>query len=511
MGNTNKSSFGIIFAKIVEINPSIMKKLTLIACLTSSIFLFSNCARNPVTGKSQVVLMSEAQEISMGKAADPQIVAQFGLYQDKSLQDYISQKGKQMAAISHRPNINYEFKILDSEVLNAFATPGGYVYFTRGIMAHFNNEAQFAGVLGHETGHITARHSVSQQRNAILGQVGIIAGAVISPAFGRFAESASQGLGLLFLKFGRDAERQADELGVEYSSKIGYDAKEMADFFTTLERKGEGSAGAELPDFLSTHPNPGDRNVTVNKLAVEWKQKLNLTNAQINRNSYLQRIEGMVYGEDPQQGYLENSIFYHPVLRFQFPVPQGWNYQNTPQRVQLAPKDGKALLMMMLAQGSNLQEAANGVVQQNNLQVIDSKQLNVNGLPAIAFIAEPKPAQGQQQQQQQQPIRILSYLIQYGGSIYLFLGVSSAQDFNQYSQYFTNTMEGFRQLTDQSKLNKKADRIRIKTINSNITLEQALRNYSVTDSKSLQELAILNGMRLTDRITPGTMIKVIGN
>ncbi|MEJ7823368.1 MAG: M48 family metalloprotease [Chitinophagaceae bacterium] len=487
-----------------------MKKLTLIACLTSSIFLFSNCARNPVTGKSQVVLMSEAQEISMGKEADPQIVAQFGLYQDKSLQDYISQKGKQMVAISHRPNINYEFKILDSEVLNAFATPGGYVYFTRGIMAHFNNEAQFAGVLGHETGHITARHSVSQQRNAMLGQFGIIAGAVISPAFARLAETASQGLGLLFLKFGRDAERQADELGVEYSSKIGYDAKEMADFFTTLERKGEGTAGAELPEFLSTHPNPGDRNVTVNKLAIEWKQKLNLTNAQINRNSYLQRIEGMVYGEDPQQGYLENSIFYHPVLRFQFPVPQGWNYQNTPQRVQLAPKDGKALLMMMLAQGSNLQEAANGVVQQNNLQVIDSKQLNVNGLPAIAFIAEPKPAQGQQQQQQQ-PIRILSYLIQYGGSIYHFLGVSSAQDFNQYSQYFTNTMEGFRQLTDQSKLNKKADRIRIKTINSNLTLEQVLRNYSVTDSKSLQELAILNGMRLTDRITPGTMIKVIGN
>ncbi len=487
-----------------------MKKITLIACLSSFIFLFSNCARNPVTGKSQVVLMSEEKEIAMGREADPQIVAQFGLYPDKSLQDYITQKGKQMATISHRPNINYEFKILDSEVLNAFATPGGYVYFTRGIMAHFNNEAQFAGVLGHETDHITARHSVSQQRNAILGQVGIIAGAVISPAFGRIAESASQGLGLLFLKFGRDAERQADELGVEYSSKIGYDAKEMADFFTTLERKGEGTASAELPEFLSTHPNPGDRNVTVNKLAVEWKQKLNLTNAQINRNSYLQRIEGMVYGEDPQQGYLENSIFYHPVLRFQFPVPQGWNYQNTPQRVQLAPKDGKALLMMMLAQGSNLQEAANGVVQQNNLQVIDSKQLTVNGLPAIAFIAEPKPAQGQQQQQQQ-PIRILSYLIQYGSSIYQFLGVSSAQDFNQYSQYFTNTMEGFRQLTDQSKLNKKADRIRIKTINSNITLEQALRNYSVSDNKSLQELAILNGMRLTDKITPGTMIKVIGN
>ncbi|MGI8582124.1 MAG: M48 family metalloprotease [Chitinophagaceae bacterium] len=484
-----------------------MKKLTLIVCLTASVFLFDNCARNPVTGKSQVVLMSEAQEIAMGKDADPQIIAQFGLYEDKALQDFIMQKGKQLAAISHRPKLAYEFKIVDSEVLNAFAVPGGYVYFTRGIMAHFNNEAQFAGVLGHETAHITARHSVSQQRNALLGQLGIIAGVVINPNLARFMETASQGLGLLFLKFGRDAERQADELGVEYSSKIGYDAKEMAGFFLTLERKGAESGAGELPEFLSTHPNPGDRNVTVNKLAAEWKQKLNLTNAVVNRNSYLQRIEGLIYGEDPRQGFLENSVFYHPVLKFQFPVPQGWNYQNTPQRVQMAPKDGKALMMMTLAPGNNLQEAANTFLQQNNLQLLDSKQLNVNGLPAIAMVADPKAVQGQQQQ----PIRILSYVIQHGSALYLLLGVSSTADFNQYSQYFTNTMEGFKQLNDQAKLNKKPDRVRIKTINNNTTLEQALRNYSVTDNKRLQELAILNGMKLTDTVTPGMMIKIIGN
>jgi len=501
-----KIPFGIIFVKLKVTKTHKMKKITLIASISACMFLFNSCARNPVTGKSQVVLMSEAQEIAMGREADPQIVAQFGLYEDRSLQEYINQKGKQMAAISHRPNINYEFKILDSEVLNAFATPGGYVYFTRGIMAHFNNEAQFAGVLGHETGHITARHSVSQQRNAMLGQLGIIAGVVINPNLARFAETASQGLGLLFLKFGRDAERQADELGVEYSTKIGYDAKEMADFFTTLERKGEGSPNAELPTFLSTHPNPGDRNVTVNKLAAEWKQKLNLTNAQINRNSYLQRIEGMVYGEDPKQGFLENNVFYHPELRFQFPVPQGWNYQNTPQRVQMAPKDGRALLMMTLAPGNDLQQAANTVVQQNNLQVLESRQVNVNGLPAIAFVADPRPVQGQQPQ----PIRVLSYLIQYGNAIYLFLGVSSINDFNQFTPYFTNTMEGFRQLTDQSKLNRKPERVRVKTVNTNTTLEQALRSYSVNDNKRLQELAILNGMRLTDRVTPGMMIKTIG-
>ena len=227
-----------------------MKTKFIYSCLLASIFLVNSCVINPVTGKKQLVLMSEEQEIAMGKDADPQIVAQYGLYENKALQDFITQKGKEMAAISHRPNLNYEFKILDSEVLNAFAVPGGYVYFTRGIMAHFNNEAEFAGVLGHEIGHITARHSVSQQTKAVLGQVGLIGSMILVPQVAEFAEPLSQGLGLLFLKFGRDAERQSDELGVEYSSKIGYDAREMAGFFNTLERKSSGVEGGELPDFL---------------------------------------------------------------------------------------------------------------------------------------------------------------------------------------------------------------------------------------------------------------------
>src|SRR5688572_14557846 len=129
-------------------------------------------------------------------------------------------KGQEMANISHRPNLKWTFRIMDSPEVNAFAVPGGYVYFTRGIMAHFNNEAEFAGVLGHEIGHVAARHSVEQQRNQILGQFGIIAGVIINPNLARFAEVASQGLGLLFLKFGRDAERESDRLGVEYSTKI---------------------------------------------------------------------------------------------------------------------------------------------------------------------------------------------------------------------------------------------------------------------------------------------------
>ena len=250
-----------------------MNRYIVIGCLAASVALFDMCAVNPVTGKKQVVLMSEAQEIEMGKSADPEIIAQYGLYEDKTLQDFINQKGKEMAAVSHRPNLDYHFRIVDSDILNAFAIPGGYVYFTRGIMAHFNNEAEFAGVLGHEIGHVTARHSVIQQRNAMLGQIGLIAGMVVAPELGEFAQTASQGLSLLFLKFGRDDERQSDQLGAEYSSRIGYDAEEMAGFFNTLERKTAQSGSEALPSFLSTHPNPGDRNVAVSKAAKEWKDR----------------------------------------------------------------------------------------------------------------------------------------------------------------------------------------------------------------------------------------------
>lgn len=485
-----------------------MKKYILFSWIGASLFLINSCAVNPVTGKKQIVLMSEAQEIAMGREADPQIIAQYGLYQDKGLQDFITQKGIAMAAVSHRPNLAYEFKIVDSEVLNAFAVPGGYVYFTRGIMAHFNNEAEFAGVLGHEIGHITARHTVSQQTKAVLSQVGLIGSMILVPQLGQFADPLSQGLGILFLKFGRDAERQSDDLGVEYSSKIGYDAQEMAGFFNTLERKSSGSGNAELPDFLSTHPNPGDRNVAVNNLSVEWKKKLNLTNPQINRDSYLKKIEGLIYGEDPKQGYKENNVFYHPELKFQFPIPANWNYENTPQRVNMAPKDGKALMMMTLAMGASLQEAANAVVQKNNLQVLESSQVNVNGLNAIAMIADVKPPQQQQQQQQAPSVRTMVYLIQHNTNIYLLLGASSINDFNNYSQYFSQTMKNFKTLTDPQKINKLPERVRIKTVRQAATLQQTLVSNKVTANR-MEEMAILNGMNLTDKVAQGSLIKVI--
>ena len=482
-----------------------MKRLGLSGIIMVALLLLDSCAKNPVTGKNELMLMSKGQEVAMGQQSDPEIVAFFGLYEDQRLQNFINEKGKQMAAVSHRTDLPYEFKIVDSPVVNAFAVPGGFVYFTRGIMAHFNNEAEFAGVLGHEIGHITARHSAKQYSNAMLGQVGLIAGSVISPEFAQMADVAQQGLQLLFLKFGRDAESQSDKLGVEYSTKIGYDAAEMAGFFQTLDRLSSG--GEEVPTFLSTHPDPADRETKVAKLAADWRRKTKAQDLKVNRESYLKMIDGIVYGEDPKQGFVENNVFYHPVMKFQFAVPALWAVQNTPQQVQMVPKDGRALMILRLAQGNSLENAAQTAVQNFQIKVLDSKQQTVNGLPAIIVLGD-QVVEDQAQQQAQAGARVLMYFIQHGGNIYNLIGASSQNDFNAYMQLFQSSMGTFQELNDPSKLNKQPERIRVKTVPQSGTLSQAFNALRV-DPKRMEELSVLNGMTLEDRVESGSLIKVI--
>ncbi len=422
-----------------------------------------------------------------------------------------SRKGKPWPRFRTVPDLPYEFKVVDSPVVNAFAVPGGFVYFTRGIMAHFNNEAEFAGVLGHEIGHITARHSAKQYSKAMLAQVGMVAGMVISPEFRQFADLANTGVSLLFLKFGRDAESQSDRLGVEYSTQIGYDAQEMAGFFSTLQRLQEQSGGEAVPTFMSTHPHPQDRFNKVTNLAEKWQDKLNVTNPEVNRDSYLKMIDGIIYGEDPKQGFVENSIFYHPVMKFQFPIPQNWTFQNTPAQVQMAQKDGKAVMAFRLAQGTSLRDAAQQTLEGNNLTAVESKEVTVNGFPALAVVADQQPQQQQQTQQQGQDtptIRVLAYFIQDQQTIYNFLGYATQQDFQTYYPTFNSVMTNFRQLTDPGKLNRQPDRIRIKTVAQAGTLQQALKQHQVPQDQ-LPELAILNGMELNTQVKKGSLVKVI--
>ena len=480
---------------------TLFKNVSLFFVLT---LLVTSCSRNPVTGKREVVLMSEGQEISMGKEADPQIVAAYGLYQDAKIQEFINTKGQEMAKISHRPHLNYEFKVLDSPVVNAFAVPGGYVYFTRGILVHFNNEAEFAGVLGHEIGHVTARHSVQQQTKAMLGQAAMLGGIIFSEKFRTFANEANTGMQLMFLKFGREAESQSDQLGVEYSTAIGYDSHNMANFFGTLKRL-QGDSGQSIPTFLSTHPDPGNRFETVHELSDEIQKNVDASALSTNRDSYLRLIDGLIVGEDPKQGYVEGGKFYHPELLFEFEIPANWQLNNTPSAIQVAPADGKGLMTMLLSQETTLDATAQKVVADNNLTVQESTKINVNGNNAIKMISDQT---SQDQSGQTSTIRILTTMIQYGNLIYVFHGMAEPNDFNRYFGSFNQTMGSFKKLTDQSKINKQADMIKIKTVSSSGTFQQVMTKFGM-NAEQIQTLSILNAMELDTQVKAGTLIKTL--
>ena len=476
----------------------------------AAMLLFDGCATNPVTGKKEVMLVSEGQELAMGAQSDPAVTAQMGLYPDKKIQNFINEKGKKMGAVSHRPTLTYQFRVVDSPVINAFAIPGGYVYFTRGIMAHFNNEAQFAGVLGHEIGHITARHSAKQQTNSIIGQVGLMGAMIASPRLAQFGEQAMQGMQLLFLKFSRDDESQADGLGVEYSSKIGYDASQMADFFQTLAREQEAKGGQAVPDFLSTHPNPADRFNVVHQEADAWKAKNgNPKTLAVNRDQYLRLIDGLVYGEDPKQGFVENGVFYHPDLKFRFPIPTGWKSQNSPSQFQMADPAGKALLLLLPAPGATPEEAVQAIAKQMSLQATEEpRRTTINGFPALVFVAD-QVQQDPQSGQQATGVRVLGHVIQDGKSLYAFLGVSAPADFPAYAPQFSGVAEGFQRLTDRDKLGRQPERIRIRKLALRSNLQQALKTAGIPE-KRYEELAILNGMALNEQVNAGSLIKVVG-
>jgi len=245
----------------------ILKNVTVYVAIFS-VYFHTSCAINPATGKRELSFLSYEKEIRLGVEADKGIIEQYGLYGDSEVREYVNQLGQKIVKVSHRSDLTFHFRILDSSVINAFALPGGFVYITRGILAYMNSEAELAGIIGHEIGHITARHSAKQYTRAQLAQVGLGLGMVFSEQFRRFSDVAELGTGLLFLRFSRDQERQSDQLGVEYATKVGYDAANLSHFFGTLNRLQELS-GQELPGWFSTHPNPEGREEKTLEMAKE--------------------------------------------------------------------------------------------------------------------------------------------------------------------------------------------------------------------------------------------------
>jgi len=486
-----------------------MKKLNIpviLVLFTATLLLVISCAVNPVTGKKQLILMSEAKEVQLGISYDPQVVATFGLYNDPELQNFVQAKGAEMGKISHRPNLEYHIKVVDSPVVNAFAVPGGFIYFTRGILAQLNNEAEFMGVLAHEMGHITARHTVSQQSKQQLAQLLLIGGMIASEKFAQYAQYALQGMQLLFLSFSRENEREADKLGVEYSSKMGYDAHKMADFFKVLQKMSLSESEGGVPTFLSTHPDPGDRYNDVNRQASEIQKTLGLSEYKVNEDNYLRLIDGIIYGEDPKQGYVEGNTFYHPDLRFLFSFPVGWTLENSPLQVTITPQDQRALMLFTLASQKTLESAADSTLAQYGLELLGSKRATVNGLPAI--LTQARQVVQDQSTGAKQSNMVLTYFISYNNLIYVFHGVTTEADFNSYANTFNSTMNTFARLTDASKINVKPKRVHVVKVQRNSTLADAFAYYRVPQGQ-YQELALLNDLELTDRLNAGKLIKIV--
>jgi len=463
------------------------------------LFLLSgSCAMNPVSGGPELMLLSESEEIQLGKQTDVQVRKQYGVYEDQKLNAYLNDMCQRLARVSHRPNLPYRFEIVDASAVNAFAVPGGYVYFTRGILANFNSEGELAGVMGHEIGHITARHSAQQYSRAQLAQFGVLVGGLF---LGDLVSGVAQlGVGMLFLSFSRDNERQADELGVEYASKAGYDAKELAGFFETLERMNPGSDRSGLPGWFSTHPSPEDRVVAVRKEAREWQQRLGMRDLKVNREVYLRHVDGLVYGDDPRQGYVDEGMFYHPDMKFQFPVPANWKVNNTHSQVQIMNENKEGGIIFSVATAASPKEAAAKFTQANRASVLASDSITVGGFPAHRLVCDVSGQSG--------TIRAVSYFIQKDKSIFYFHGLSSPSVFDKHLNTFERTMKGFKELSDPKRISVKPDRIRLRTTKTAGTVESSLRSMGIPKD-DLDDIALLNGMELNENLPANTLVKVI--
>ena len=463
--------------------------------------IFTSCAVNPVTGKRELMLVSTAEEEAIGKKTDGQVVAQYGIYDDPALQAYLTEIGQKLTPHSHRSELNYTFKVVDSGIINAFAVPGGYVYFTRGIMAHLNSEAEMAGVMGHELGHIAARHTAQQMTRAQVAQFGLGIGSILSDTFRQYADIANFGVGLLFLRFSRDHERQSDRLGVEYSTKASYDAYQMANFFDTLDRMRPQDGGG-IPSWLSTHPEPGDRVVAVQNLAKEWQAKYPGTSFSTNRDEYLRKIDGVVYGPDPRQGFVEANTFYHPTLKFRFPVPPDWTVNNLPTQVQMFPEGGNAAILFSIAKEKDPGSAAASFVQDSGAEVIQNNPTSINGMAATQLITDISSEQSK--------LRVLSYFIKMTDQVYVFHGLTAPADYSKYRSVFRHTMENFDYLRDQRILNVKPKRVRLRKVRAYDSLAKALTDLKVAD-EMVEKVALLNGMELEDPVPAGTTLKVVSD
>lgn len=472
-----------------------MRQLAKVGFPSALLLLVASCAINPATGQRQLSLMSEGQEIQMGREADPDIVASMGLYPDESLQLYVQELGAGLAARSERPDLPWTFRVLDDPLINAFALPGGYIYVTRGILAHFESEAELAGVLGHEIGHVTARHSVNQMSKAQLATIGLGVGMILAPELQQYEPLASASMQLLFLKFGRDDERQSDELGVRYMSRAGYDPAQLSGVMAMLGQV-SGGEGEGPPEWLSTHPNPENRETAILELA--QKTEVALDPPLVRREEYIPRLDGMAYGENPREGFFEGSRFYHPDMAFQIDFPDGWRTGNSKQAVQAGPSEGDAMMALTLAEGATPAAALNAFLSQEGMGAGQPSNAPINGIPAAAADFRVTTQDGILQG------RVV--FIGHGGTILRFLGVAPETAWPNRRAVVRASLESFRVLTDRSLLDVQPARLRVTTVPRAMDLDSFLTREGAGDRAD--HVRRLNRLEGNPTLPAGRVLKI---
>jgi predicted Zn-dependent protease len=452
------------------------------------------CALNPATGKRQLSLISEAQEIQMGRQAAASVRSTVGLVDDQALQAYVREIGRREAAGSERPQLPWEFHVVDDPSPNAFALPGGFIYATRGLLNLMTSEAELAGVLGHEIGHVTARHSVNQLSKQQLAQLGLGLGAIFAPDLAPLQSLVGTGLDLLFLKYGRDDEREADVLGFEYMRKLGYDVNEFDDVFEALERIGDGERGA-LPAWLATHPAPDERVKSAHARAAAAGSP---ANARIGREDYLRRIDGLVYGKDPRHGFFEGSRFYHPTLRFHLAFPKGWRTENLTQAVVGVAPGNRAVLQLTIAGDTSPEAALERFFSQSGVAAGRVARDRLNGQPAAIGEFQARTDGG--------IVQGLAAYVRHGGLTYQVVGYTAASQYGSYGTALEQTIRSFAPVSDSKILNVQPQRIDVVTIDAAMNVSEFAHRFS--SAVPAQTLAILNGVPTAESMLPaGSLVK----
>lgn len=465
--------------------------------------LLAACATNPVTGKRELSLMSEAQEVQLGREMDAQVRNEMGLYDNPNLQRYVENVGIRLARASERPNLPWHFAVVDEPAINAFALPGGYIYITRGILPFLDDEAQLAGVLGHEIGHVTARHAAQQYTKATTAGIGVTLLSIFVPEARPFQNITETALGVLFLKYSRDDEVQADGLGVQYTARSGWDPHGVAGMLTTLARLDEADGTRRgVPNWLMTHPAPADRVQKVQTAIAKAAVPVG-TSGTVDEVDFLRHIDGIVYGDSPSEGLVRGSAFLHRDLRLALNFPQGWEIQNTKTHVLAKAPDRDHYMLLQLVQNprGSIESVARSGMANAGFRELGGQRADINGLDAyVGTYQGTLEGLGT-------VVTIAAHIV-HNRNVYVFAGLAPPNQFDNVQRQFVSSIRSFRSLSAAEAENIRPNRVDIYTVRGGDTW-QSIAARSGDGAVKPSTLAIMNNYEPTQPPRPGDRIKIV--